>query len=150
VSESETNPITMEPYENHTDPQGGQGCAQEPEAKKRHFESFGDALNAAKEDACNKAKEAAPKLKSAVADAVHDMAYGGAYGAVFLGAFAAELIPGAIREGVVKGAQAGRDKARQACEKVREKVREAVTPQKEQAPAKEVVIDIDGPAPAGA
>lgn len=135
-----------EPQGAPSEPQQDQECVQPPEAEKRHFESVGEAVHAAKEDACNRARETAPKIKSAVSDAVHDLAYGGAFGAVFVGAFAMELVPKPLREGVAKGAKAGRDKARHACDKVRE----VMTPKPEERRTEEVVIDLDGPAPAGA
>lgn len=148
----------MQPHEFQNDPGPAHqsAAAPPPEAKcdhtaeegaaKRHFDSFSDAVNAAKEDACDKAREAAPKLKAAVAEAVHDLAYGGAFGAVFLGAFAAELVPSGLKEVLAKGAKAGREKAGQA----RDKVREAMTPSKNASSDDEVVIDLDRADPAGA
>lgn len=87
--------------------------------EKRHFESCADAFRAGREDATAKAREAAPKLKSAVADVVFDIAYGATYGAVFAGAFANEFVPQAVKDGVAKGAAAGKD----AADKVRARMR---------------------------
>lgn len=87
---------------------------QEP-VRKRHFESCSEAFRAGKEDATAKARETAPKLKSAIAGVIFDVAYGATYGAVFAGAFANEFVPRAVKDGVAKGAAAGRnaaDKAR--------------------------------------
>ena len=115
------------------------------EAEKHHFESVAEAMRSAKDDATNRAKEAAPKMKSAVAAAIYDLTYGGAYGAVFLGAFASELIPKPVRESFSKGAKAGRDTAK----KAKDKVCDTMKPKAEEPSGGEVVIDID-PEPAGA
>jgi hypothetical protein len=119
--------------------------AESEEDEKHQFESVAEAMRSAKEDATNRAKEAAPKIKSAVADVLYDLSYGGAYGAVFLGAFASELIPKPVRESFSQGAKAGRDTAK----KAKDKVCDAMKPKAEEPSGGEVVIDID-PEPAGA
>ncbi len=85
------------------------------EGEKRHFESCSDAFKSGREDATAKAREAAPKLKAAVADVIFDVAYGTAYGACFAGAFANEFIPKTVKDvvgrGVAKGAETGRSAA---------------------------------------
>ena len=86
---------------------------------KRHFESCSDAFQSGREDATAKAREAAPKLKGAIADTIFNMAYGAAYGAFFASAFANEFVPQSVKDGVAKGAAAGRD----AADKVRAKVK---------------------------
>ena len=115
------------------------------EDEKRQFESVAEAMRSASDDATNRAKAAAPKMKSAVADVLYDLTYGGAYGAVFLGAFVTELIPKPVRESFLKGAKAGRDTAK----KAKDKVCDAMKPKAEEPSGGEVVIDID-PEPAGA
>lgn len=111
--------------------------------EKRHFDSVRDALLSGRDEACEKAKTTAPKLKSTVADVVHEIAYGAAFGAFFAGAFAHEMVPKAVKEGLHKGATAGKNAAK----KARDTVRDALKP----APAPEAaeIIDI-GPDPAGA
>ena len=90
---------------------------------KRHFDSCSDAFQSGREDATAKAREAAPKLKGAIADTIFDMAYGAAYGAFFASAFANEFVPQVVKDGVAKGAAAGRS----AADKVRERVRKTAT-----------------------
>lgn len=51
------------------------------EETKRQFDNMGDALRAGKDEGSAKAREAAPGLKSCIAEAFHDLAYGVAYGA---------------------------------------------------------------------
>lgn len=102
----------METENNYEDmPQENEG--------KRHFESCSDAFKAGKEDAAAKAREAAPKLKAAIADALFDVAYGATYGAVFAGAFANEFVPKSVKEAVEKGVAKGAAAGRSAADKVR-------------------------------
>ncbi|MEO1844485.1 MAG: hypothetical protein ABGZ37_09440 [Akkermansiaceae bacterium] len=145
MSATRTHLNIMEDHESQNEPRMDQEQDPQEEAGKRQFESFGEAVRSAKDDATSKAKEAAPKMKSAVAEVIYDLTYGSAYGAVFLGAFAAELVPKPIKDEFTKGAKAGRDKARTA----RDKVRDAMTPKKADEASGEVVIDIE-PDPAGA
>ncbi len=105
--------------------------------EKRHFESCSDAFRAGKEDATAKAREAAPKLKSAIADVIFDVAYGATYGAVFAGAFANEFVPQAVKDGVAKGAAAGKD----AADKVRSKMKK-----NSEVPDSEDSIELPAPA----
>lgn len=77
----------------------------------RHFDSFSQAIGAARRDASFKAREAAPKLKKALAGAAHDVAYGAAFGACFAACFAKELVPARLRESLKRGAKAGREAA---------------------------------------
>lgn len=86
--------------------------------ERRHFESCSNAFKAGKEDATAKAREAAPKMKSAVTETVHDVAYGLAYGAFFAGAFAHELLPKSVKDAVAKGIDRGSAAGRNAAEKV--------------------------------
>ncbi len=142
----EEHEAQKEPQLESAGPETETGAGEEGKSARVHFSSFSEALQSAREDAIDKAKVAAPKIKSVVADAVYGVAYGGAFGAVFLGAFASELVPRAIKDGVVKGARAGR---RTAC-RARDKVCEAVaTAKNAETPGSGVVIDIDGE-PAGA
>ena len=94
---------------------------------KRQFDTMGDALRAGKDEGSAKAREAAPGLKSCVAEAFHDLAYGAAYGAFFTGSFANELVPKTVKRGLAKGAEAGKAAAR----KAREKASEAFSPSAE-------------------
>ena len=48
---------------------------QETETAKRHFENMGEAFRSGSEAGAQKAREAAPTVKSAFADAVHDLAF---------------------------------------------------------------------------
>lgn len=134
----------MEDHESQNEPPEIPQTESE-EAEKHHFESVAEAMRSAKDDATNRAKEAAPKMKSAVADVLYDLTYGGAYGAVFLGALASELIPKPVRESFSKGAKAGRDTAK----KAKDKVCDAMKREADEPSGDEVVIDID-PEPAGA
>ena len=93
------------------------------EQEKRHFDSCTDAFKAGRDDATAKAREAAPRLKSFVADAVFDVAYSAAYGAFFAGAFANEFVPQTVKDGLAKGAAAGRS----AADKMRERARKKST-----------------------
>jgi hypothetical protein len=87
--------------------------------EKRHFESCSDALRSGREEATAKAREAAPKLKAAVADVIFDVAYGAAYGACFAGAFANEFVPKTVKDVVGKGVAKGAAAGRSAADKVR-------------------------------
>ncbi len=132
----------MKHHEDHHEKAQGTGSTEKPQPGsdegKRAFDSFGDATRRAMDEAAGRAKEAAPRVKSAVSEALHDLTYGTTYGAVFLGTLAAELVPRNLRESMVKGARAGREKARDAMKS---------------GPAKkeggEVTIDIE-PDPSGA
>lgn len=86
------------------------GVSDSPTDSMR-FESFSQAIGAARRDASFKAREAAPKLKKALAGAAHDVAYGAAFGACFAACFAKELIPAGLRESLKRGANAGREAA---------------------------------------
>ena len=86
------------------------------EETKRQFDTMGDALRAGKDEGSAKAREAAPGLKSCVAEAFHDLAYG----AFFTGSFANELVPKTVKSGLAKGAEAGKAAARKAHEKASE------------------------------
>ncbi len=90
------------------------------EETKRQFDTMNDALRAGKDEGSAKAREAAPSLKSSVAEVFHDLAYGVAYGAFFTGSFANELIPNTLKNGLAKGAEAGKAAARKAREKTAE------------------------------
>ncbi|MFK7909324.1 MAG: hypothetical protein AB8F34_01855 [Akkermansiaceae bacterium] len=118
------------------DTENNQETNQDAQAK-RHFESCADAFRAGKEDAAAKAQEAAPKLKSAIADVIFDVAYGATYGAVFASAFANEFVPQAVKEGVAKGAAAGKDAA--------DKVRAKMNKQSE-VPDSDETIELPAPA----
>lgn len=83
-----------------------------PEAPR--YGSFAQAIGTARRDASFKAREAAPKLKKALAGAAHDMAYGAAFGACFAACFAKELVPAGLRESLRRGAKAGREAAEDA------------------------------------
>ena len=98
------------------------------EETKRQFDTMGDALRAGKNEGPARAREAAPSLKSCVAEAFHDLAYGIAYGAFFTGSFANELVPKTVKSGLAKGAGAGKAAAR----KAREKASEAFSPSAEE------------------
>ena len=98
------------------------------EETKRQFDTMGDALRAGKNEGSAKAREAAPGLKSCVAEAFHNLAYGVAYGAFFTGSSANELVPKTVKSGLAKGAEAGKAAAR----KAREKVSEAFSPSAEE------------------
>ena len=141
IIKKQANHLTiMKHHENDSEP----GTESGPTKRKRHFDSFGEAFRGAREDATRKAKEAAPRMKSAVTEVVYELAYGGAYGGVFLGALAAELVPENIKESVARGARAGREKARTAADRAREAMKPKAT-----AEAGEAVIDIETN-PAGA
>jgi len=113
---------------------------------KRHFTSFNDALHSAKVDACARAGETAPRMKSALGEVARDVAYGTVYGTafgvVFVGAVAGEFVPAQLRDRLARGARAGCDTARS----VRDKVRATLEPRP---PAREVVVETAGE-PAGA
>ena len=94
---------------------------------KRQFDSMGDALRAGKDEGSAKAREAAPGLKSCVAEAFYGLAYGVAYGAFFSGFFVNELVPKAVKSGFAKGAEAGKAAACMG----REKASEAFLPSAE-------------------
>ncbi|MEJ6572268.1 MAG: hypothetical protein QNL01_12015 [Akkermansiaceae bacterium] len=119
----------METENNHEDmPQDS--CHSNADAnasaeEKRHFESCSDAFQAGKDDATARAREAAPKLKAAIADAIFDVAYGATYGAVFAGTFANEFVPKSVRDAVEKGVAKGAAAGRTAADKVRSKVKPA-------------------------
>lgn len=98
------------------------------EKAKRQFDTMGDAFQAGKDEGSAKAREAAPSLKSCVAEAFHDLAYGVAYGAFFTGSFANELVPKTVKSGLAKGAKAGKAAARNA----RKKASEAFSPSGEE------------------
>jgi hypothetical protein len=98
------------------------------EETKRQFDTMVDALRAGKDEGSAKAREAAPSLKSCVAEAFHDLAYGIAYGAFFTGSFANEIVPKTVKSGLAKGAEAGKAAAR----KAREKASEAFSPSAEE------------------
>ena len=87
---------------------------------KRHFDSCSNAYQAGREDATTKAREAAPKLKGAVADTIYDVAYGVTYGAFFAGALAKEFIPKAVKDVVAQGVEKGAAAGRAAADKVRQ------------------------------
>ena len=87
---------------------------------KRHFDSCSNAFQAGREDATTKAREAAPKLKGAVADTIYDVAYGVTYGAFFAGALAKEFIPKAVKDVVAQGVEKGAAAGRAAADKVRQ------------------------------
>ncbi len=139
----------MEHEQDHSETASGAGPAggQQPEAEeqKRAFDSFGEAMRSAVDEAASKAREAAPKMKSAVSDALHELTYNGTFGAVFLGTFAAELVPRNLRESMVKGAKAGREKDRA----TKDKVCDAMKKRPDAGESAEVTIDIE-PDPAGA
>jgi hypothetical protein len=80
-----------------------------PEAPR--YTSFSQAIDTARTDAKFKAREAAPKLKEALAGAAHDITYGAAFGACFAAAFAKELLPAGLREAIRHGVRDGRDAA---------------------------------------
>jgi len=90
------------------------------EETKRQFDNMRDALRAGKDEGSAKAREAAPGLKSCIAEAFHDLAYSVAYGAFFTGSFANELVPKTVKSGLAKGAEAGKAAARKAHEKASE------------------------------
>ena len=140
IREQANHHTTMKHHGNDNEP----GAESEPKEGKRHFDSFGEAFRRAREEAASKAKEAAPRIKSAMTEVVHELAYGSAYGAVFLQTLAGELVPGNIKGSVARGARAGRENARAATERARE----AMKP-KGAAEGGEAVIDI-APGPAGA
>lgn len=94
---------------------------EETENTKRQFDNCGAAFKAGRSDATAKAREAAPKLKGAVADAVYDVAYGAAYGVFFAGAFANEFVPRSVRDVVGKGVAKGAAAGRKAADKMRTK-----------------------------
>lgn len=71
------------------------------------YTTFSEALDTARHDAESMAREAAPKLKQALAGAAHDLAYGAAFGACFAACFARELIPAGLRESIKRGAKDG-------------------------------------------
>ena len=96
-----------------TTPPDGQTAEEDP---KRQFDTLCDALRSGKYEGSAKAKEAAPTLKSSVAEVFHDLAYGVAYGAYFTGAFANEMVPKKVKSGLAKGAEAGKAAARKARE----------------------------------
>lgn len=75
------------------------------------FHSLGEAMDAAKTDACRLAGEAAPKLKHALRTVAYDVAYGAAFGACFAAAFAREVAPTTLKNGLARGAKAGRNAA---------------------------------------
>jgi len=104
---------------------------------KRQFDTMSDAIKAGKQEGSAKAREAAPSLKSCVAEAFHDLAYGVAYGAFFTGSFANELVPKTVKNGLSKGAKAGRD----AAQKARNKAAEAFSPSQEES-AVEIVEEV--------
>lgn len=94
--------------------------SEETTEAKRQFDSCSNAFQAGREDATAKAREAAPKLKSAVADTIFDVAYGVTYGAFFAGAFANEFIPKAVKDVVAQGVEKGAAAGRKAADKVRQ------------------------------
>lgn len=77
----------------------------------QEFQSVGEAVHAAQDDARRLAGETAPKLKNALRTAAYDMAYCAAFGACFTVAFAREITPSAVKDGLARGARAGRDAA---------------------------------------
>ncbi len=83
--------------------------ATEPEAPR--YTNFSQAIDTARRDASSKAREAAPRLKEALAGAAHDLAYGAAFGACFAACFAKELVPSSLRESLRRGAKDGRKAA---------------------------------------
>ncbi len=115
----------METENNHEDMSQDSCNSNAGAEEKRHFESCSDAFQAGKDDATARAREAAPKLKAAIADAIFDVAYGATYGAVFAGAFANEFVPKSVRDAVEKGVAKGAAAGRGAADKVRSKVKPA-------------------------
>jgi hypothetical protein len=97
--------ITM----NECDPSIDPAAQTDPQGPR--YTTFSEAFDTARQDAASMAREAAPKLKQALAGAAHDLAYGAAFGACFAACFAREIIPESLRETLRRGADAGRDAA---------------------------------------
>ena len=109
-------PDPEKPPELHTTMNEANESETGPDKGRNHFETFAEALGAARKDAASKAREAAPKLKGALQGAAHDMAYGAAFGACFAACFAREMMPEGIKEAFRCGANDGRDAAQDAAE----------------------------------
>ena len=104
-------------------------------AGAKHFQSFSDAVDAARRNATDRAREAAPKVKEAFSGAAFDLAYGAAFGACFAAAFAQEFVPGFVKEGVrsVKaGLRQGKQAGATAGQQQAGEVKEAVSPEQNQ------------------
>ena len=98
-------------------------------AGARQFQSFSDAVDTARRNATERAREAAPKVKEAFSGAAFDLAYGAAFGACFAAAFAQEFVPGFVKEsmrsvkaGLRQGKQAGTTAGQQQADDVKEAV----------------------------
>lgn len=83
----------------------------EEESGSPRYTTFSQAIDAARRDAKSRARDAAPKLKEALAGAAHDITYGAAFGACFAACFARELVPSSLRDAIHRGARDGRDAA---------------------------------------
>ena len=83
-------------------------------AEEPRFSSFYQAFESGRKDASSIAREAAPKLKQALAGAAHDVAYGAAFGACFAACFAKELLPSSVRETLRRGMRDAKQAAGQA------------------------------------
>ena len=90
-----------------------------PPPPQQGYASFGEAVDAGRKAAEEKAKQAIPKLKGAFEGALHDVAYGGAFGVCFAAYFARELVPEEIRNSVSSGVERGRNAAKAAVTELR-------------------------------
>ncbi len=88
-------------------------------ASRPEYGTFGEAVDAGRQAAEQKAKEAMPKLKGAFEGAIQDIAYGGAFGVCFAAYFARELVPEDLRSNVSKGMKRGRNAAKAAVDELR-------------------------------
>ena len=76
------------------------------------YDSLSGAFLAGCQDARERARQAAPKLKNVASEAACESAYILGFGAMFAGSLAREFIPHSVREGFARGASAGREAAK--------------------------------------
>ena len=90
----------------------------QPQAERRVFDAFREALRRGAEDARTAAEKAVPKVKSAAADAVYWTAYGVSFATVFQWTFAKGLAPESLKAGFRDGVKAASDAAERWTEKL--------------------------------